>query len=212
MIINNARPMSEPYVADRILSFLDGVPKEASVLDIACGQGYLSEKLFQKGFENIHCTDINESNFKLNKKQFNFQKVDANQKLPYKDQIFDVVISSETIEHLENPQLFLREVYRILKTGGLFILTTPSIEGIISRIYFLFTGKLAFHTDNDYRLSGHITIIPGWLIRRFVCKIGFKELARTYNCFYLPILKIRFFHSFFLNRFWGWIGIYKFVK
>jgi ubiquinone/menaquinone biosynthesis C-methylase UbiE len=207
-----AARMAEPYIDTRVLELLQGTPKSVSILDIACGQGYLSEILASNGYKNLYCADVNAANFKLNKKTFHFKSVNANQPLPYKSASFDVVISSETIEHLENPRQFLSEVYRILKPRGTFILTTPSVENIISRLYFLITGRLAFHTDNDYRLSGHIAVLPQWLLERFTRDLGLKCLARTYSSLYLPILKLRFPQAMFRRRLFGWIVIYKFKK
>ena len=45
----------------------------------------------------------------------------------YKDKSFDVVTATEVIEHLENPRLFLRDINRVLKPGGLCVLSTPNI-------------------------------------------------------------------------------------
>ncbi len=207
-----ANRMAEPFIDQRILELLHGVPQKAKILDIACGQGYVSETLFAKGYQNLHSADINSANFKLNRQRFHFKKVDANHPLPYRSGSFDVVISSETIEHLENPLQFLREVYRILKPKGVFILTTPSVENIISRFYFFATGRLSFHTLNDYRLSGHITVLPQWLIEQFTQDLHFKIVKKTFSSFYIPILKFRLPHAIFRRRLFGWIVIYQFQK
>lgn len=207
-----ASPMAEPYIYDRILSFIPKRSQHKKILDIATGQGYISERLSYKGFSNLHCADINSENFKLNKKQFHFRTVDANSALPYKNNQFDLIISSETIEHLQNPHLFLSEIHRILKPKGTLILTTPNVTNIFSRFYFFFTGRLAFHTPNDYHLSGHITILPDWLLKYFFAETNFKLLTQTYSSCYLPILKFRLTHKLFLNQFFGWITIYKLTK
>ena len=46
------------------------------------------------------------------------------QNLPFDDSIFDIVISDQVIEHLENPKKAVRESYRVLKKGGIAIHTT----------------------------------------------------------------------------------------
>lgn len=207
-----ASPMAEPYIYERIWDYIKRLPKRSNILDIASGQGYISERLYQKGYTHIHTADINSTNFKLNRKTFHFKQVNANQVLPYKDNIFDLVISSETIEHLKNPLGFMTEINRILKPKGQFILTTPNVTGIISRLYFLATGRLAFHTKNDYHLSGHITITPDWLLKEFFIKTNLKLIDQTYSSCYLPLFKQRFTHKIFLNNLFGWITIYKLKK
>ncbi len=47
-------------------------------------------------------------------------------RLPFNDESFDVVVSIETIEHLEKPMQFLSECYRVLKPGGEFVCSTPN--------------------------------------------------------------------------------------
>jgi ubiquinone/menaquinone biosynthesis C-methylase UbiE len=60
--------------------------------------------------------------------------------LPWQDQTFDAVFSTEGIEHLENHFSFLREMCRILKPGGLLVLTTPNITALRSRVRFFGSG------------------------------------------------------------------------
>ena len=52
-----------------------------------------------------------------------FDQVDANQKLSYGDNEFEVVLSEHTIEHLKNPELFYKEIQRIASKK--IIITTP---------------------------------------------------------------------------------------
>lgn len=46
-------------------------------------------------------------------------------KIPFKTETFDTVLSTQVIEHLEQPELMISEVYRVLKKNGHFILTAP---------------------------------------------------------------------------------------
>lgn len=50
---------------------------------------------------------------------------DLNEPLPIKDRVADTVVSLSVMEHLREPQLFLNEAYRILKSGGAMILQVP---------------------------------------------------------------------------------------
>ena len=56
------------------------------------------------------------------------------------DGVFDAVISTEGIEHLENHFLFLSEAHRILKRDSVLVLTTPNITALRSRVRFFGSG------------------------------------------------------------------------
>ena len=48
--------------------------------------------------------------------------------LPTKKSALDLIVAFEVVEHLGNPDLALREFHRRLKSGGILILTTPSLK------------------------------------------------------------------------------------
>ena len=52
----------------------------------------------------------------------------------YENGSFDVVIASELLEHVPNPQVMIREIARIVRPGGLFWATTPSSRGVSARL------------------------------------------------------------------------------
>ncbi len=52
----------------------------------------------------------------------------------YENETFDVVIASELLEHVPDPQLTIREIARIVRPGGLFWATTPNAKGMSARL------------------------------------------------------------------------------
>lgn len=53
--------------------------------------------------------------------------------LPYPDNSFDSVISFQVIEHIEDDSLFLKEIHRVLRPGGIALITTPNRPQSLSR-------------------------------------------------------------------------------
>ncbi len=78
----------------------------------------------------------------------------AKERLPFDDSYFDVVICDATIEHLdESPQTLFKGVHRILKNGGIFMVTTPNLANFLRRLRFLF-GRSPNWDIKDYFESG----------------------------------------------------------
>lgn len=53
-------------------------------------------------------------------------KIGKGESIPYDDALFDIVISTNTLEHLNNPDRVFQEVSRVLKPGGYFLIKTPN--------------------------------------------------------------------------------------
>jgi SAM-dependent methyltransferase len=118
------------------------LPTGATLLDAPCGDGSLVAALVGAGYD-AHGADIDEAAQSLVGPRF--RRVDLNQPLPWSDDTFDVVLSIEGIEHLENRYAYLRELHRVLKAGGTLVLTTPNIVSLRSRLRFFGSGF--FHGD-----------------------------------------------------------------
>ena len=74
--------------------------------------------------------------------------------IPYQDQFFDAVISISTMEHLDNLDAALREVKRVLKAGGVLVLSFPVRNAITDAFYRLFGFK-----PRDIHPNSHADII-----------------------------------------------------
>ncbi|KKD35336.1 MAG: methyltransferase domain-containing protein [Limnoraphis robusta] len=104
----------------------------SKILDVGCGIGgstlYLAEK-FQAEAAGITLSPVQANrateraqNAQLGQ-QVNFQVANALE-MPFEDDSFDLLWSLESGEHMPNKQQFLRECYRVLKPGGLFLMAT----------------------------------------------------------------------------------------
>jgi SAM-dependent methyltransferase len=106
--------------------------KPSVILDAGCGRGFYVKALSLYPFvKQIHGIDINNRYVEKAKKLCaGDRKIHIRQgsiyKLPYKDQIFDCVISSEIFEHLDNEKKALSELYRVLKPNGILLITVPN--------------------------------------------------------------------------------------
>ncbi len=99
------------------LSFIKRGSGKVAV-DVGCRDGFWSEVLKSKGYK-VYALDI-EPHYKGAKKH------DVEKGLPYKDTSVDLVWCTEVLEHLKNPEKFLKETDRVLKKNGMAILTTPN--------------------------------------------------------------------------------------
>lgn len=135
--------------------------KDSKILDLAPATGVLEKELFESGYVNLFGADIDDYlNFRKLKE---FKKVDfCFEKLPWQDASFDAVVSFETIEHLENPHHFIREIKRVLRPNGVFILSTPNIDHIFNRIFFLRKGDMPRWRKNN----NHLTLFPKGLFEK----------------------------------------------
>jgi ubiquinone/menaquinone biosynthesis C-methylase UbiE len=101
------------------------------VLDVASGEGYGSSLLAQSA-RYVHGLDVDQRAVDFAQSHYGasnieFRRGDA-RRLPYDDSSFDVVISFETLEHIEEHDAFLKEIKRVLRPLGLFVLSSPDRE------------------------------------------------------------------------------------
>ena len=97
------------------------------VLDIACGEGYGTHALSLAGAESVVGVDVSADACEHARRKYGVDaRVGDAQAIPLPDASVDVVVSFETIEHVPNPSAFLDECRRVLRPGGLIIISTPN--------------------------------------------------------------------------------------
>ncbi len=105
---------SNAFLSDLMVRLKPG----ATVLDLGCGPGDQQQPIESLSFRYIG-VDVDSSAADL--------LVDAHS-LPFKDQVFDAVLSYAVLEHLRDPTVALREIVRVLKPGGIYLGTVSQGE------------------------------------------------------------------------------------
>jgi 2-polyprenyl-3-methyl-5-hydroxy-6-metoxy-1,4-benzoquinol methylase len=118
--------------------------------------------------------------------------VDLNETWPLGNDSVDFALSTEVIEHVENPRHFFREIYRITRPGGHIFITTPNNHSIASIITFVLRGEHRFFQDQSY--PAHLT--P--LLRCDFCRMASENGLSIKKWYYsntdtIPRLHWRFF-------------------
>ncbi len=146
---SGATAHDERRVREYIISEVD--VKKGRVLDVGAGSAWVAEKFTQKGFEvvsmDISLKNLMKAKEKVTGSLHSCVSSDAF-KLPYKDGSFDLVIASEVIEHVYDPEGFVLELTRVIKKGGQFIVTTPYKEKL--------QYSLCVHCNKPTPLHAHI--------------------------------------------------------
>ena len=187
--------------------FIPGVlskrPKPVKVLDYGAGTG-LFIPLWRKLFPEAELFASDVSTVALEKITARVPEMRdhcapvINHKAEWKDEMFDLIVSIEVMEHVEDLKAYLKDVFRLLKPGGGFIWTTPCANGFsIEHLYAFFTGQIDSTPEGSRRWrwedSGHLRRLKTGEIRQELFKTGFSETAFRYRahlfsflCTYLP--------------------------
>jgi len=135
-----------------------GVEKNADILELASGTGYFLSRLNDLGYSNLTSVERDMSTYQYS--EICPLRLDLNK--PFSDKVgkkFDLIIAVEIIEHLNNPRIFLEEIYKSLKPGGRVIVTTPNVGFWLSRVQFLLTGYPKYFSPFDFSEQRHISPI-----------------------------------------------------
>lgn len=168
-----ALPGLHAYVAD-ILS--KHVPAPATVLELGAGSGALSMRMADMGY-TVTAADAVLDNFRPHD-HIHFLQVDLDEKFSdnFAEQ-FDVVVAVEIIEHLENPMHVFREVSRLVKPGGMFLMTTPNVNNPVSAAFFCRFGNHLWFSERDRNFHGHIRSLTTAELSNCAVETGFEVRA-----------------------------------
>jgi SAM-dependent methyltransferase len=100
--------------------------------------------------------------------------------LGFADAVADVVVAVETIEHLENPRAFMRELVRLAKPSGWVVVTTPNQLSILSKLTLLVKNQFNAFQEGSY--PAHLTALLEVDLMRIACECGLVDLEVRHSC------------------------------
>ena len=146
-------------------------------LDVGCGTGNL--RGFVEGrFDRYMGVDIVRYDEFPADAEFCRLDLDSG-RVPLADGSADAVIAVETIEHLENPRAFARELVRLVRPGGWVVVTTPNQQSILSLLSLAVKGRYVSFQDVHY--PAHLTALLEVDLRRIATECGLVEVDVEYS-------------------------------
>jgi SAM-dependent methyltransferase len=165
------------------------------VVDVACGSGYGSRVLRDAGPHRAYGVDVDAAAVqgardKYGTKVLSFVTADA-ARLPLADDSVDVLVSFETIEHVDPPWRCVAEARRVLKKGGLYLVSTPN--GELPGAYLHGRPRNPFHKQElrEHEFTGVLTLgfsevelfgqhfVPVSALGRLVRRAALREILGT---------------------------------
>jgi SAM-dependent methyltransferase len=139
------------------------------VLDVGCGAGNMIHHLQRYG--QVKGLEIDPRPVaKARERGFDVEQFDATQPMPFPVDSFEVVTALDVIEHNQDDLAILKDSWRILKPGGLIVITTPAFMTLWS------------HNDE---LNAHIRRYTGQELSQKLDAAGFEIRRMAYNNFFI---------------------------
>jgi 2-polyprenyl-3-methyl-5-hydroxy-6-metoxy-1,4-benzoquinol methylase len=136
---------------------LTAAKKVDSILDVGCGEGFTLNRLREKGIgKTLEGVEYSKAAIELGYKMYPDTKIKQGNiyQLPYKDNAFDLVLCTEVLEHLDDPQKGLKELVRVSKKY--LVISVPNEP------FFMFAqlvrGKNWSRFGNDIEHINHWTM------------------------------------------------------
>jgi 2-polyprenyl-3-methyl-5-hydroxy-6-metoxy-1,4-benzoquinol methylase len=148
-----------------------------TLLDIGCGTGNLRAALAGRFDRYVGVDVVRHDGFPADAE---FYPVDLDAgRVALPDAFADVVAAVETIEHLENPRRFLRELTRLARPGGWVAVSTPNQLSLLSKLTLLVKNQFNAFQDGCY--PAHLTALLEIDLRRIAAECRLADVAIVYS-------------------------------
>ena len=164
--------------------------EEGKVLDVGCAYGFVLQR-FPASFQKFGI-DVSEYAINVAKKRLPsavFMVGNVENKLPFKEDFFDIVILNDVLEHLGNPKAALENIHKVLKKDGVLYITTPNLNVVRKNIFSYADKKehhisLLAHSDLIKLLKNlRFKIVEHWTFLNFFVYFRFKSNMGTESGF-----------------------------
>lgn len=161
-----------------ILALCGKLDLGARVLDVGCGNGFTAGQFLARGCRVVGI-DLSQQGIDLARKTYpqgRFELLPADTKVLENlgEAPFDLVISTEVIEHLYAPRAFAYGCFQALRPGGRFICTTP-YHGYLKNLLLAVCGKWDAHA-NPLWDGGHIKLWSRRTLSVLLAETGFQNM------------------------------------
>lgn len=150
--------------------------KGKRILDLGCGNGVIACRLLDDGFD-LFGIDASETGISIASKKYParfFVQDISSERLPdaLSEVRFDVVISTEVLEHIYAPRSYMKLIKNILPRGGVLIISTP-YHGYLKNLVMALTNKMDGHFTVLWD-GGHIKFWSRRTLTTLLNEFGFR--------------------------------------
>lgn len=167
------------------------------VLDVGCGNGWVSQVLIPLG-KKVISMDISSKNpvsaLKAVPHKNHAGLIADVYRIPLKENSIDCIIASEVMEHVGDPELFILNLIKLLKPEGKLIITTPYDEKIE---YYL-----CVHCNRPTPKSAHLHTFNEDSVIRLIPQTGVTWSIKIFSNSYLSRMRSHILLKFFPFNFW----------
>lgn len=162
-------PVDAGAPADRLAAFVRSLGPADRVLDLGCGDGRLSAELPAARLTIADVSGVALERASARLPEARAVELEPDAPLPLDDTTFDMVVCTETIEHVRDLQLLLSECRRVLVPGGTLAVSTPA-HGRRTGLAVVLAG---FESRFD-PLSPHLRFLTRRSLRGLLETMGFE--------------------------------------
>jgi 2-polyprenyl-3-methyl-5-hydroxy-6-metoxy-1,4-benzoquinol methylase len=147
-------------------------PQKGKLIELGSGLGYLLNFFKQDGW-NVVGLEPNVGLSRYAESELGIETIPTIlEQAELEDRSVDVVLMMHVIEHVSDPYSTLKEIYRKLKPGGIFVMESPRYDTLMFKLF----GK----RERNLSCNGHIYFFTSSTLEKLVTKAGFTVLKTDY--------------------------------